>query len=243
MLRLVALNMHHMGKHRTIADGLVLALSDLHPDLIVLTEYVEARPRTQFRHALQLAGLSSVVCTTHLPGYNQVMVAAKSPVTICDPCISAPRGGDGPSVLCIQTSGLTMLAIRAPDYRGWKRKGTPVPEVERMSALECYWQWACAAFDSDIMIGDMNFCPGRNDKWDKVGLRLTRLHEWRLPPGAEHRRYTGPRKRSALDHVLTRSNWNICHSFYVEDPFLSKGWTDHPALVAEVGRNDSPPTN
>jgi hypothetical protein len=62
MLRLVTLKLNHRTLHAPIPEGLVDALHALAPDYLVLTEYVETRPR----HGAEVVGIMYPCSTSGL---------------------------------------------------------------------------------------------------------------------------------------------------------------------------------
>lgn len=217
-LRLVTLNLNHRTAHRPVPPALLSALCALHPDVLVLTEYVERRPRPDLRKTLADAGLPHVAVST--PGRercNQVLIASRGPLAVRPAPPDAPCPSASSNLLAVTTVGLTITGLRAPAY-------------VRASDWYHYWAWLPSAVHTGLVIGDLNADPTRNRPRDRVLAPFLDAGGWthRDPEGLWS--YRGPRACSRLDHVLWRPPVIVDEARYVSAPFVPR-FTDHAALV------------
>lgn len=153
--RILALNVNHRTKHKPFPTGLTLNLLELEPDILVLTEFVEAHLHTELRTQLHAAGLISMKTsrrTEYSPGRytNQVLIASRWPIVIVDISYPAPDPHADSNILVAKTNGFTIAGLRAP----WYPKNTA-------NHWRTYWKWICQNINADVATGDFNFDPDK----------------------------------------------------------------------------------
>jgi hypothetical protein len=79
-MKLVAWNLDHRTRERTIQDGVTAAVEKLAPDLLTLNEYVHGESSGSFLEALASIGLTHVLVLERVNTNNQVLIACRHPL-------------------------------------------------------------------------------------------------------------------------------------------------------------------
>ena len=74
-------NLNHRTGRKAIPPAVIHAIAALEIDVLVLTEYVDGPHLTGFKDSLKDIGYESVVVSLRGPRQNQVLLAARSPLT------------------------------------------------------------------------------------------------------------------------------------------------------------------
>ena len=166
-MRCLEWNVAHQTRRRPIPAAAGVALADLAPDVVVLTEYVADESHGEFLGILKAAGLSHIEPSGYVPGQNQVLIASRWEWEVGD---SSP-----PDFSSATVPNWRHLRLAEP---GFDLIGLRVPMFESGRVRREYWDWfegsVLAMRDRPtVLIGDLNADPG---KARRVGGRhLARL--------------------------------------------------------------------
>jgi len=225
-VRAVHLNVGHQTHPLPVPAALVARLLSHEPDVLILTEYVDAGDRRSLRKELARSGLGfqavSLACRYAKGRWaNQVFVASKEPLRPLTLPAGAPDVHAATNVFSVAVGSLSMVGLRAPAYR---------PAAEWYS----YWTWLTNAVTADVVIGDFNADPSRGSARDRVLGRYaaTRQLAVRTPStGWSYKSTTGTTHR--LDHLLHGSSV-LCQRVEYDDRVVENGLSDHAILVGEL---------
>jgi exonuclease III len=196
-MKIIAWNLNHRIREKTIPLRAVDALRHLAPDVLVLTEYVDGESRGAFKRALGDMGLSHITVSEKRDRHNQVLIASRIkhlPSNVQLPSESHGRTNFLP--VSFRDPDLTLIGVRAPAY-------------ESASDVESYWAELVGILDAAshgnvLVVGDLNGDP---DNSRSVGGRyIGRLcgKGWSCPKPAGPWSYISSdgRYTSRIDHVL-----------------------------------------
>ncbi len=82
-IHLVAWNVNHRGSRKPLHPETLDAIAALAPDILVLTEFVDARHHAEFKQGLRDRGLGSLAVSLGGPHQNQVLTPRPPPPTGC----------------------------------------------------------------------------------------------------------------------------------------------------------------
>lgn len=224
-IRVVALNVGHQTQHRKMARAFIDALVALEADILVLNEYVEARPREELELALNLAGLSHRALSSTREyrksrWHNQVLIASRQPIELAEVPGEPFDGSAASNYLRVRTAGIDLTGLRAPAY-------------ERAKDWYAYWRWLSEVHGGDLLIGDFNCDPKRNNARDRVLQNLVQSGGWSIADNEGEWSYLSARGHtSRVDHAIFRGPLTVKASRYVDEPF-APSHTDHAALVVD----------
>jgi hypothetical protein len=228
-MRILAWNVGHQTRKKTIPVEAAEALARLEPDAIVLTEYVAADSHLPFIDALQAVGFAKPLVSGHVRGQNQVLIASKP--ALSEGCIRCPADlspADAPNWLHTQTrTGLHLIGMRRPMYTDVARGGTRYWAAVATGTLPLVPTAA-------IIIGDFNCGPTSRC------LRPLTADGWRLatpPTGWSFQGKTG--HTSSIDHALVTSSVSVHSVHYTLQNsgfrFAGRGgYSDHAVLSIQI---------
>ncbi len=226
LMRVVTLNVNHRTQRKEIPAPLVDGLFALEADVMVLTEYVEPKPRQELRMRMRSAGRDHIEVSTPIeyrPGKwsNQVLIASRWPTAVIPSPKDPPNDSARSNYLRVKTGGIDLVGIRVPMY-------------ELADEWYDYWRWLQDVLGGDLIIGDLNVDPARSDRRSQVLSTLMHAGGWARaePEGAWS--YSGQNgNTSRVDHALFRGAVQVTTSRYVAEPFVPEH-TDHAALVIDL---------
>ena len=70
-MKIVAWNINHKAREKTVPDQLTGAIASLGPDVIILTEYVHGPSRAAFHASLVKHGFCHLLMSDRRPGGNR----------------------------------------------------------------------------------------------------------------------------------------------------------------------------
>lgn len=236
-MRIVAWNINHRAREKTIPDHLVAAIASLDPDVIVLTEYVDGSTRAPFHASLAEHGFCHLLMSGPRRRENQVLIAARTafePGPIFAPEI-APSVPSNALHVRLPQEGLEILGIRVPDYS------------KALKTKRACWDWilqmASEVRDRPfVMIGDFN--TDANFPRSQCGEHFARLVDsgWQLaspPDGASFWSLSGHAVR--IDHAFVSRHLVVESAAYVtragQYVFVGKepgALSDHAVLSIDV---------
>ena len=228
-MRVVTLNVNQRTHRKTIRNPLIDGLLRLEPDVIVLTEYVEPEPRSEFRTRTRSAGLEHIETSFPIEycperWSDQVLVASRWPVSASPSPSCPPDDSARSNYLRVRTGGIDLVGIRVPMYK-------------RAAEWYRYWQWLQDVLGGDLVnlvIGDLNVDAARSDKRSRVLATLMQAGGWAQAEPVGAWSYSGQNgNTSRVDHALFRGAVQVTAAEYVAKPFAPK-YTDHAALVVEL---------
>jgi len=227
-IRLVALNVNHRTTHKPLPTKLTNSLLQLKPDVLILTEFVEATPRTELREQLSGAGLEYIETSQRIeysPNRftNQVLIASHWPIIRVDMLEKSPDPHAEANLLVISTNLLTVAGIRAPSYpketaRNWRR----------------YWEWVSDNLHADVAAGDFNFDPEKIGSKHQTPVKLLTNAGWSFESPRGEWSYQGHGGATTrIDHVITNSGTQVVDAHYIHAGIVPN-FSDHSALSALI---------
>jgi len=234
MISIVAWNVGHQTRHATLRSGFTEVIRALEPDILVLTEYVERKPRHELRDTLTAIGLSHIATTELRPDkHNQVLVAARW--AFRPTVLEAP--GQPKQVLPnhlqvrIAELDLDVLGMRAPMFKN--------PDASRQR--EAYWDWLSEVAATllprrSVIVGDFNGSPTSTRRY---GPRLAGIisQGWQFVSPSEGASFFGRSGGTGrIDHALVSPSLSAEAPTYVSKlgPWQLAGspgaLSDHAAL-------------
>lgn len=81
-MKILSWNIAHRTQRRAIHPDILAAFREQSPDLIALSEYVDADGRSEFKQGLKELGYTQIYVTEPLPRHNQILLASKSPFEV-----------------------------------------------------------------------------------------------------------------------------------------------------------------
>ena len=208
-MRIIAWNVNHRTRAKSIPPDLAPGLASLHPGAIVLTEYVPGTDHEGLCAQLGALGFLHMHMSRLSPGHNQVLIATRTPSRR-----GALRLGDPtPNADCnilhvhLEQEGLDLVGFRVPAYsdvdnrrKYWRRFAKRVGPFldERI-----------------VLTGDFNTHLGRNRCVGAEELRRLRNSGWQLitPAGGS---YCGSKGNATpIDHALVGRQLTVDQAVYV----------------------------
>lgn len=226
-MRIVAVNVNHRIRHKRVPDELLKALLAISPDVLILSEFVQAVPRPELRSALNLAGLSHCEITNrteYAPGRftNQVLAASREPIKQVTLPEDAPNVHVQSNTLTIDHPWGRFIAARRPLVR-----------TDRSQDALRSWQWICN-LPGDLLIGDINFDPFRPDRRARRMTEIATVCGWAFTPVRGAWSYSGHSGlETSIDHAAVRAPSKIRSAEYVAAG-IAPTHTDHAALVIDL---------
>ncbi len=230
-MRFLTWNVGHQTREKTLPIDAALALGTLHPDVLVLTEYVFSRTHIGFFETLAAGGLPHGASSAYVPRQNQVMIASRFPLArgavVCDVNLSAATASNW---LHVKTDGIDVVGFRRPMFKG-------VPQ-----GISRYWEWFGKAIaplvgGSTVALGDFNA------RRDLPALSPVLANGWQLATpddGWSFRRKVG--SEFAIDHALVSPALRASSATYHREAggyvFAGdkSGYSDHAVLCIDVER-------
>jgi endonuclease/exonuclease/phosphatase family metal-dependent hydrolase len=243
-MRIVAWNINHRAREKTIPVDLAAAIASLGPDVIVLTEYVDGPTRAPFHASLAQHGFCHLLMSGRRRGENQVLIAARTafePGPIFAPEI-APSVPSNALHVRLPQEGLEILGIRVPDYS------------KALKTKRACWDWilqtASEVHDRPfVMIGDFNTDASypRSQCGDRFGTLVDSGWQLASPPdGSSFWTLGGHAVR--IDHAFVSRCLVVERAAYVtrlgQYVFAGKepaALSDHAALSIDVTHQPSVP--
>lgn len=233
-MRILALNVNHRTRHKPFPPGLTSSVCAHRPDVLVLTEFVEATPRTELRSALADAGLTHVLASQRLEYTasrftNQVLIASRFDLRALPPPADPPDTHAESNLLRVSVGSVILAGLRAPTYpkdfaRCWSR----------------YWEWIARNLDADVVIGDFNFDPAQPGPKHQRPRAACTAADWRFAVPTGDWSYRGQFGRTTrIDHLMTRGV--VVDGARYEHAGFVPVFTDHAALIATIRPLPAPP--
>ena len=80
-MRVLAWNANHRAAIRKIPGWIAIAIADVAPQVLILTEYVTGPDHQRFTDELSKTDLPHLLGSDYVEGQNQVLIAAAEPMT------------------------------------------------------------------------------------------------------------------------------------------------------------------
>lgn len=233
-MKIMAWNLNHRTAVKPIPDGIISAIDQLAPDVVVLTEYVEREVRSDFRKALLSLGFVSLSVSEVREGHNQVLIASRDTHVISG--IPAPLESHGST---------NFLAVEFPE-QDLALIGIRVPAYERAGELLAYERELVDILNGVanrrvLLIGDLNGDP--HEKKSRGGKMFRDLidHGWKIPRAEGDWSFLSGKGNSRIDHaVASQAVGAISARYVVEvDGVIVAGpgtvaISDHAILLCEI---------
>ena len=213
MTRILAWNLNHRSRPKRIPAGVFDAIRQLHPDILVLNEYVEGADHRRLRDDLRSMGLGCIQVSERRPGHNQVLMASKFDFivgTLLPPSNNCDSHG---------RTNLLAASFHAPDFT---LIGMRAPAYESAKQVRAYWgelsqTLKAIASRKVVVIGDMNGDP-ENAK-SIGGQHLVALIEagWKIPRATGEWSYKADSGAytSRIDHVVASPGIRAASASYI----------------------------
>ena len=230
MATIATWNLHHMGREVKIPKGVVPVIESVHPDVLVLTEYVDRGSRVEFLYALLRAGYGQVTQTVPAAGQNQVLVATV--VEHQDGESAAPSVDEAAATnfrhVFLPSKRLHVVGLRVPHYQSEKPRS--------LKKLEEYWrQFARMALglasQKVVFIGDFNVGNTAADAPGQAALRKFVKAGYRMCA------QEGGLDRALVSGSLTVQSFSVIEAaagYRLVGDKAVKPLSDHPMLVVDV---------
>lgn len=240
MTRILAWNLNHRSRPTRIPAGVIDAIRQLHPDILVLNEYVQGTDHRRLWDDLRSMGLGFIKVSEKRPGHNQVLMASKFDFIVG----TVPA----PSIQCDSHGRTNFLAasFHAPDFT---LIGMRAPAYESAKQVRAYWgelteTLKTIAPGKVVVIGDMNGDPDDGKSIGGQYLDSLRAEGWKIPRAvgdwsykADSGAYT-----SRIDHVVASPGIRRASASYitalpgivVAGTRAEAALSDHAICVAEV---------
>ena len=228
MTSIATWNLHHMGREVKIPKGVVPVIEAVHPDVLVLTEYVgRTGRRTEFLHGLLRAGYGHVQQTEGATGQNQVLIASQ--VAQEDGDRAAPDVDEASQTNFLHRSlpstRLHVVGFRVPHYQSERPRS--------LNKLVDYWrqftQLALGlASQKAVFIGDFNVGNTPADAPGQAALRKLVKAGYRMCA------QEGGLDRALVSGSLQLKSFSVIESAAGYRLTGTGGLSDHPMLVVDV---------
>ena len=214
-----------------------MALANLEPDVVVLTEYVADKSHGDFLGVLKAAGLAQIEPSGYVAGQNQVLIASRSEWEVDDSNPPDHSSATTPNWrhLRLATPGFDLIGLRVPMFRS-------------AAVRSAYWDWlenaVLAMRDRPtVLIGDLNADPGRAHRVG--GGHLTRLADqgWCLATPDAGWSFVGKTGRtSRIDHAILSPHFRLdskpqyvpeWNGFKFAGP---EAYSDHAVLCVDISK-------
>ena len=241
-MKIAAWNLNHRIHKKPIPETVAAIIRTLSPDVLVLTEYVDADDREAFKHALRDIGPYHVSVSEKRPKHNQVLVASR--LDHIDGGLPSPTESHAETnflPITIPALDLVIVGMRAPAYTA-------------TAAVKAYWEELIVILEAVstrkiILVGDVNGDPDSPRSTGGRYMAALRKKGWQVSSPAEPWSYIsgdGLRK-SRVDHLLASPAVNVVSAAYKDEvddivaagPKNRKPISDHAILCCEV--SISPP--
>ena len=226
MIKILAINLNHRTRPKPILPAMIDVISELDPEIVVFTEYVDQGEATKLKVMLGAVGLEHQAVSEsdeYRPGrwHNQILIASRKPIEFSAVPSSGPDVMSRTNTLMAKTYGIHISGIRVPAY-------------EQLADWYPYWEWLNDALEGDLAIGDFNADPGRAKKKDRVIDALVAHGGWVRPDIEGEWSYRGSNgTQSRVDHVLVKDPVRVVSARYIAEPFVPV-ITDHAGLLVEI---------
>jgi hypothetical protein len=239
-VRLIAWNVNHRQSDGPFPEWVDVAITTQHPDVVVLTEYVEGPSHARLVSALDDEGLYAVEVSSRENEHNQVLIAAREPLRRGGLLRPEPPIEYVPSNVLhvvlersnVDVIGFRLPSFSKPEHRGFKR---------------ATWNWllreaAKLRNQAAIIAGDFNTAPGDSVSYCGDCLEELSRSGWDLIAPSSGHSWRGPsRLDRKIDHVFvtpplggtSRYVWDY-QSLAQEAASGKVGIPDHAMLVAEL---------
>lgn len=231
-LKILSWNLGHQTREKPLAAGLLDAIKQLGPDVLVLNEFVDGPTRQSLYQGLGESGFAWRLVSDRVGRHNQVLIASKSPLLpglMRGP--DMPGGAGASNFLHVQLENFELVGLRAPAYK-------------TQGELQQYWsllseQVTGSAGRRMVWIGDLNADPDRPRYVGGRTLRSLEASGWQLP------RPTGTWsfvKGTRIDHALVAKELCLLSARYVIEvngrlvvsAVPGEGISDHAALEIHI---------
>ena len=213
MTRIVAWNLNHRSRPKRIPAGVVDAIRPLHPDILVLNEYVQGTDHRRLWDDLRSMGLGFIKISERRPGHNQVLMASKRDFIV--------GAVPAPSIQCDSHGRTNFLAasFREPEFT---LIGMRAPAYESAKLVRAYWgelteTLRVTASRKVVVIGDMNGDPENEKSIGGQHLAALRAEGWKIPRAegdwsykADSGAYT-----TRIDHVVASPGIRMASASYI----------------------------
>ncbi len=213
MTRILAWNLNHRSRPKRIPVGVVDAIRQLHPDILVLNEYVQGTDHRRLWDDLRSMGLGSIKISERRPGHNQVLMASKRDFIV--------GAVPAPSVHCDSHGRTNFLAasFREPEFT---LIGMRAPAYESAKQVRAYWgelteTLRVTASRKVVVIGDMNGDPENEKSIGGQYLASLCAEGWKIPRAegewsykADSGAYT-----ARIDHVVASPGIRMASASYI----------------------------
>ena len=237
-MKIIEWNLNHRTIEKPIPDEALTFFSKYSPDIIVLTEYVDADSRNNFKQRLMEVGFSHQLISPKVVKQNQIFIASKQEIQLGD--LTPPDLLDAARTnflhISIPDCNIEIVGFRAPSYK---------LASERFEYWKIFAEIVRSANDRNIVfIGDINYDPfsGVTAFAPEISFSLERSFRIPNPEGEWSFISIDGKNKSRIDHAVVSDGVKVCKASYMAnyDGIVLAGArsdaaiTDHAALSLEV---------
>ncbi len=210
-MNILTWNLNHRTRQKPISPSIAEAITSLHPDIVVLTEYVPGPSHEKFIEELSDGHLRYIRVSHFTPKENHILIASRKALN--DGIIKAPSISPSfPSNVLhvfVPELGLQVLGLRIPDYS------------KQLPLRNACWDWietqARGMRDyPSIILGDFNTDPSYPPA--KCGNRINQM----VIEGWQHAQAVGSSYWTVngnigkqLDHAFFSRHFEIDKTEYI----------------------------
>ena len=246
-IHLAAWNVNHRGSRKPLPPETLDAIAALGPDILVLTEFVDAPHHAEFKQGLKALGLASLAVSLGGPHQNQVLIAARAAMAD-DDLMPSPGYTEAATTNWLHRRfpklGIEVVGLRAPTYLRAPERVGYWGQVERI---------ARGARDRPaVFIGDFSSDPyhePRSFVSSFLRLRSEGFH-WPRPAGEWSYRHQDTGATTRVDHAFACPGLQLTDARYLykagrhslAGPANGAGppLSDHAALSIRITLPDTP---
>ncbi len=248
-MKIASWNLNHRSVVKLIPGGVLDVISELAPDILVLTEYVDDASHKGFQDGLIEQGFSKISVSKSIKRHNQVLIASRQGHSLGTTLAPVPDSHAETNYLSVHIVGadLEIIGIRAPAY-------------EKKSEINAYWTALAESLEGAtdrrvLIIGDVNGDPANIRSLGGTHMNAMRKRGWVIPIPTGEWSYTSSDGvfRSRIDHVLATPGVGDVATSYITEvgQYVVAGrkemapLSDHAVLMAEFqsypeGNADAP---
>ena len=238
-MKVLAWNVNHRAAKRKMPGWIAIAIADVAPQVLILTEYVTGPDHQRFTDELSKTDLPHLLGSDYVEGQNQVLIAAAEPMTrgtIVGPQIHPAVPPNALHVI-LSGSGIHCLGFRMPAFTGIE-----MPKKRQT------WDWLLGASQElrsypSFIAGDFN--TAEEDSASYCGDCLRQLaREWKhaRPSSGHSFKSVLSMSTRCIDHIFAspsievsapRYSWDF-HRHGDDAKSGKVGIPDHAMLIVEL---------
>lgn len=202
-MKLLCWNISHRTKEKTIHPVVFELVEFEKPDILILNEFVDGSSRSKLKSSLADCGLLHQQVSTKIGKHNQILIAARSPISPLALRSDAPNDVIKANLQLFDCGTLRIFAFRVPDFK-------------QISLKREAWSYYLSEIDTqspDLVIGDFNV--GLTSKDQSLPLGLFNLGFLRADiPGFSYWTLAGA--GTSIDHAFYR-NIQVTDARYITE--------------------------